>query len=127
MQTLELKKLNAVAQEIRHILMQYKNTKTTPPKYLLERFEAYHNRMLALQEKRAKINSLSATFKQARDELSKLDKATKDATISVDSGWVGYNEVHYIFNSPSKELLCIPKPSEPSKVIYKNDEIKLIL
>lgn len=107
--------------------MQYKNTRTKPPHYLLEKFEAYHARVVALKEKRDKINHLSAEFRFAKEELKRLDMATKDATISVDSGWVGYNEVHYIFNSPSRELLCIPKPSEPSKVIYKDGAIHLTL
>lgn len=126
-ESLELKKLKTIANEIRHILMQYKNTRTKPPHYLLEKFEAYHARVVALKEKRDKINHLSAEFRFAKEELKRLDMATKDATISVDSGWVGYNEVHYIFNSPSRELLCIPKPSEPSKVIYKDGAIHLTL
>lgn len=126
-ESLELTKLKETADEVRKVLTQYKNTKTKPPSYLLEKFEAYRARVVALREKREKINFLSETFKNARDALAELDAQTKDATISIDSGWVGYNEVHYTFYAPSKDLLCIPKPGEPSKVIYKNDKIELVL
>ncbi|WDL75415.1 DUF342 domain-containing protein [Helicobacter winghamensis] len=126
-ESLELTKLKETANEVRKVLTQYKNTKTKPPSYLLEKFEAYRARVVALREKREKINFLSETFKNARDALVELDAQTKDATISIDSGWVGYNEVHYTFYAPSKDLLCIPKPGEPSKVIYKNDKIELVL
>ncbi|MBX7490358.1 FapA family protein [Helicobacter turcicus] len=126
-ESLELSKLKDTADEVRKVLMQYKNTKTKPPSYLLEKFEAYHARVVALREKREKINQLSGTFKSAREDIARLDVQTKDATISVDSGWVGYNEVHYTFYAPSRDFLCIPKPGEPSKVIYKDDKIELVL
>lgn len=125
-ESLELAKLKETANEVRKVLMRYKNTKTKPPSYLLEKFEAYHARVVALRKKREKINQLSETFKNARNALAKLDAQTKNATISVDSGWVGYNEVHFTFYAPSKELLCIPKPSQPSKAIYQDDKIVLV-
>lgn len=126
-ESLELAKLKDTADEVRRILMQYKNTKTKPPSYLLEKFQEYHTRVVALRKKRERINELSGAFKDARDAIAKLDAQTKNATINVDSGWAGYNEIHYIFYAPSRDLLCIPKPSEPSKVIYKNDKIELVL
>ena len=66
-------------------------------------------------------------FKNAREALNVLDELTKNATITIESGWIGYNEVHYVFYSPSRELLCVPKPSEPSKVVYQKGKIQLIL
>ncbi|WP_297813918.1 flagellar assembly protein A [uncultured Helicobacter sp.] len=126
-ESLELKKLKATADKIRGTLIHYKNTKTTPPSYLLTRFEEYYQRVVLLKAKRQKINELSIDFKTAREALNGLDEMTKNATIVIEGGWVGYNEVHYIFYSPSRELLCIPKPGEPSKVIYQKGEIQLIL
>lgn len=126
-ESLELKKLKATADEIRGTLIHYKNTKTTPPSYLLAKFEEYHQRVLALKNKKQKINELSMDFKNAREALNMLDEMTKNATIAIDSGWIGYNEVHYVFYSPSRELLCVPKPGEPSKVIYQKGKIQLIL
>ena len=127
MESLELKKLKATADKIRGTLIHYKNTKTTPPSYLLTRFEEYYQRVILLKNKRQKINALSMDFKSAREALNVLDEMTENATIIVESGWIGYNEVHYVFYSPSRELLCIPKPGEPSKVVYKNDKIELVL
>ncbi|MCI5968459.1 FapA family protein [Helicobacter sp.] len=127
LESLELIKLKETAEEVRKILIQYKDTQTKPPSHLLEKFETYHKRIVALREKREKINRLSEGFKNARDALVKLDKQTENATISIESGWVGYNEVHYTFYAPSRELLCIPKPGEPSKVVYTNNKIELIL
>lgn len=126
-ESLELKKLKATADEIRGTLIHYKNTKTTPPSYLLAKFEEYHQRVLALKNKRQRINELSMDFKNAREALNVLDELTKNATITIESGWIGYNEVHYVFYSPSRELLCVPKPGEPSKVVYQKDKIQLIL
>ncbi|TLD87875.1 FapA family protein [Helicobacter sp. MIT 05-5294] len=126
-ESLELKKLKATADEIRGTLIHYKNTKTTPPSYLLAKFEEYHQRVLALKNKRQKINELSADFKSAREALNMLDEMTKNAIIMIDGGWIGYNEVHYVFYSPSRELLCVPKPGEPSKVVYQKGKIQLVL
>ncbi len=126
-ESLELLKLKTTNDEVRSVLMQYKNTKTIPPAYLLSQFEAYRARTLALKEKRERIHKMSEDFKKARALLAQMDERTKDATVVIDSGWVEYNEVHYVFYSPSRELLCIPKPGEPSKVVYENDAIHLIL
>ncbi|TLD85330.1 DUF342 domain-containing protein [Helicobacter sp. MIT 11-5569] len=126
-ESLEVAKLKETADEVRKVLMQYKNTQTKPPSYLLEKFEAYRARVVALREKREKINQLSEAFKNARDDIIKLDSQTKNATITIESGWVGHNEVHYTFYAPSKELLCVPKPGEPTRVIYENDKVVLAL
>lgn len=126
-ESLELKKLKNTADEMRQILIQYKKTKTTPPSYLLSKFEEYHARVVALKEKRQKINALSAAFKEARDALNQLDSNTKNGIIEVQSGWIGYNEIHYIFHSPQKEFMLIPRAGEPSKAIFQNGQIHLIL
>lgn len=127
LESLELLKLKATADEVRRVLIQYKNTKTRPPSYLLEKFEMYRARIIASRQKRDKINALRESFKIARDALVKMDAQTKNGTIVVDSGWVGHNEVHYSFYAPHRELLRIPVPSEPKKVVYKNDKIELVL
>ena len=80
-----------------------------------------------MRQKRDKINALRESFKTARDALVKMDAETKNGTIIVDSGWIGHNEVHYSFYAPHRELLRIPVPSEPNKVVYKNDKIELVL
>lgn len=126
-ESLELKKLQSTAEEMRQILTHYKNTHTTPPSYLLTKFEAYHTRILALKEKKTRINALSELSKQAYNALNKLDSATKEGVIDVQSGWVGYNEIHYIFYSPKQEFMLIPKMGEPSKAIFQNNQIHLVL
>lgn len=126
-ESLELAKLKETADTVRKILLQYKNTHTTPPSYLLEKFEAYHKRAVELHKKREKIEQLSALFTSARKKIALLDTQTKDATICVDSGWVGYNEVHYIFCANNQSLLCFPKPGEPSKVVFRDGNIALVL
>ena len=94
---------------------------------MLEKFEAYHKRAVELHKKREKIEQLSALFTSARKKIALLDTQTKDATICVDSGWVGYNEVHYIFCANNQSLLCFPKPGEPSKVVFRDGNIALVL
>ena len=126
-ESLELQKIKNTANEMRKILIHYKNTNTNPPSYLLAKFQEYHARVIALKEKKAKINTLSELSKQAYNALNKLDLATKEGTIVVQSGWVGYNEIHYVFYSPKNEFMLIPKAGEPSRVIFKNDKIHLVL
>ena len=126
-ESLELQKIKNTANEMRKILIHYKNTNTNPPSYLLAKFQEYHARVIALKEKKAKINTLSELSKQAYNALNKLDLATKEGTIVVQSGWVGYNEIHYVFYSPKNEFMLIPKAGEPSRVIVKNDKIHLVL
>ena len=126
-ESLELKKFKGTADEIRQILIHYKNTHTTPPSYFLTKFEEYHTRILALKEKKAKINALSELSKQAYNALNKLDSATKEGVIEIQSGWVGYNEIHYLFYSPKQEFMLIPKIGEPSKVIFQNNQIHLVI
>ncbi|CAM2948460.1 FapA family protein [Helicobacter burdigaliensis] len=122
-QSLEARKQKSIADENRKILIHYKNTKTIPPKYLLDNFETYHKLITSLKEKRQKINELSVAFKDAKDKLAKLDLQTKTATIEVQSGWVGYNEVRYTLHSPKLELSLTPKFGDGTKVIFnKNDE-----
>ena len=126
-ESLELQKIKNTANEMRKILIHYKNTNTNPPSYLLAKFQEYHARVIALKEKKAKINTLSELSKQAYNALNKLDLATKEGTIVVQSGWVGYNEIHYVFYSPKNEFMLIPKAGEPSRAIFKNDKIHLVL
>ncbi|WP_104721929.1 FapA family protein [Helicobacter mesocricetorum] len=122
-----IQKLKPTADEIRKTLILYKNTKTTPPSYLLKEFEAYHQLILNLKQKREKINQLSQTYKQSLKDLNAFDEATQEATIEIQSGWVGYNEVHYRFYAPKLELMLIPKPSQPKKVAYDKQTKQLTL
>ncbi len=124
---LHIQKLKPTADETRKTLMLYKNTKTTPPSYLLKEFEAYHQLVLDLKHKQETINQLSQTYKQSLKDLNTFDEATQNATIEIQSGWVGYNEVHYHFYSPKLELMLIPKPNQPKKVSYNKQTKQLIL
>lgn len=124
-QSLEARKQKSIADENRKILIHYKNTKTIPPKYLLDNFEAYHKLITSLKEKRQKINALSVAFKEAKDKLAKLDLQTKEAIIEVQSGWVGYNEVRYVLHSPKLELSIIPKFGDGTKIVFNKKEDKL--
>ncbi|MCH5322662.1 MAG: DUF342 domain-containing protein [Helicobacter sp.] len=126
-ESLELKKFQKAAEEIRNTLIEYKQAGKAPPTFLLKKFEEYRDFMKNLKEKREKINQLSEDFKQARDALADFDSKTKEGEIIVHSGWVGYNEVHYHFYTPENDMVLIPKVGEPPKVIFKNGKVSLVL
>ncbi|MDE5602400.1 MAG: FapA family protein, partial [Helicobacter sp.] len=126
-ENLHLQELKPAADEIRKTLILYKNTKTIPPNYLLKEFESYHQLVLNLKKKREKINQLSQIYKQTLQDLNEFDEATQRATIEIQSGWVGYNEVHYYFYAPKLELTLMPKPSQPTKVAYDKQSQQLVL
>ncbi|MDA3967038.1 FapA family protein [Helicobacter sp. WB40] len=120
--TLELKKLDDVAKKTRNSLIQYKNANKKPPSYLLNKFEEYHNMVVSLKERKQKLEILNNLYKTSTAQLSNIDKEIFYSYVEVLSGWVGYNEVRFIFNFPEhKELMVIPHKSNKPKVIYNKE------
>ena len=126
-ESLELQKFKSAADETRKQLLDYKEKGIKPPEFLIKKFENYHQFMKNFKEKRSKIDKLSEDFKEAKKALIEMDSKTKEAQIIIHSGWVGHNEVHYNFHTKNQDLVLLPKAGDPSKVVYKDGKLELIL
>ncbi|MDE5592028.1 MAG: hypothetical protein K2I63_03620 [Helicobacter sp.] len=127
MQNLELKQLKPAADEARKTLLAYKQNGNKPPSYLLDKFQIYHKMVIDFKQKKEKLDLLNANFEECVQALKDFDQSVQNAVVEIESGWVGYNEVHYCFYHPAHELTLIPKQGEPHKVSFDSRTQKLVL
>lgn len=123
----EIKRLGATADETRKMLNKYRKSGQKAPHFLVEEFAKYVEMVKNLRNKRKRIKELTATYEQLKMQLEQLDQKTKSAIVDILNGWQGYNEVHFIFHSPKRTFTILPRAGEPSRAYFSEDKILLTM
>lgn len=126
-ETKQIGDMEEAAKNIRKILVEHQQNHTQPPAYLLEQFRKYRNLIKHLKGLESQIKDLEQLHENSCSELERLELPSKKAIISIQSGWVGYNEVRYDFFMPEKHYFATPKSTNEGSVYFDASKEEIVL